>query len=669
MIDRELADRLDGLGHRVRAAVDRFRRLDHNPDDPFRGLYLSDEQADDLLAPDYVSPSLRAGQEHRAELPIESSTLGQLSTRFGLTAIDVDLLVIAIAPDLDPRFERLYGYLHDDLSRRRASIGLGVELAGRSPVDPQARGRLTVGRPLLDGALLRIEERDRPFLTRSIRVADRVTAHLLGDDTVDGNLTDVVVEPSRPWGDYPDRIARVVGTRAGLYLHEPVEAGASGCAATGLRVAGAATVLTVDLSRAHPDDAMAHAVDAIREVRLTGGGLVAVGVEGLHPSVIRTLTSGLVPTVLVGREPWDPYWSDAPVHSIDFLQVPDTARSELWRAEFDERRVDERLTPPAFSLGPGRIRRALVTAQAVASERDEPIRGEHLALGARAQNSAGLARLARRIDPDAGWDDLVVAQPIRDQLEHLTARVAHRHLVLDQWGLRRGGGRGEGVIALFAGDSGTGKTLAAEIIAKELSLDLYVIDLSTVVDKYIGETEKNLDRIFQEAEGVNGILFFDEADALFGKRTEVSDARDRYANVEVAYLLQRLESFDGLGILATNLRANIDEAFARRLSVTIEFRDPDRPQRLALWRKLSARSPLGTTVDFDYLSEAFDLTGGNIRNVVVSAAYLAAGNGQVVEMHHLIKGTEIEYRKLGRLCTEAEFGLYYPLLETRQESA
>ena len=226
-----------------------------------------------------------------------------------------------------------------------------------------------------------------------------------------------------------------------------------------------------------------------------------------------------------------------------------------------------------------------------------------------------------------------------------------------------GGTRGIGVTALFAGDSGTGKTMAAEVVAGDLGLDLYVIDLSTVVDKYIGETEKNLDRIFTEADRVNGVLLFDEADALFGKRSEVKDAHDRYANVEVAYLLQRMERFDGLAILTTNLRANLDEAFLRRLDALVDFPMPEEDHRRRLWeRHLPPTLPRAGDLDLDFLAARFKLTGGNIRNICVAAAYLAAAEDRPVAMADLVRATEREYRKLGHLTVEAEFGSYLELV-------
>jgi SpoVK/Ycf46/Vps4 family AAA+-type ATPase len=206
--------------------------------------------------------------------------------------------------------------------------------------------------------------------------------------------------------------------------------------------------------------------------------------------------------------------------------------------------------------------------------------------------------------------------------------------------------------------------MSAEVVAESLGLELYVIDLSSVVDKYIGETEKNLDRIFVEAERVNGILLFDEADAIFGKRSEVKDARDRYANVEVAYLLQRMERFDGVAILTTNLRANVDEAFLRRIDVVVEFPIPSSDERERLWRRLiRPEAPVEGEIDVGFLARSFELSGGNIHNVVVAAAFAAADAGVAMTMSHLVRGTAAEYRKLGRLCVESEFGPWFPALQ------
>ena len=263
---------------------------------------------------------------------------------------------------------------------------------------------------------------------------------------------------------------------------------------------------------------------------------------------------------------------------------------------------------------------------------------EDLRRGARAQNAAGLERLARRVEPAVGWDDIVLPDAARGQLHDLAARARNRDRVLVEWRMRQGGGRGRGVTALFAGDSGTGKTMSAEVIAGELGLDLYTVNLATVVDKYVGETEKNLERIFAEAGGVNAVLLFDEADAIFGKRSEVRDAHDRYANIESAYLLQRMETFDGLAILATNLRSNIDEAFTRRLDMIIDFPAPDETSRLVDLAALPARRrcPCAADLDLDFCARAFTLSGGNIRSAATTAGYLAAGADRPIGMPELI---------------------------------
>jgi SpoVK/Ycf46/Vps4 family AAA+-type ATPase len=219
------------------------------------------------------------------------------------------------------------------------------------------------------------------------------------------------------------------------------------------------------------------------------------------------------------------------------------------------------------------------------------------------------------------------------------------------------GGRGHGVTCLFAGPSGVGKTLSAEVLAHELGVDLYTIDLSQVVDKYIGETEKNLERIFTEAEGVNGVLFFDEADALFGKRSDVQSAHDRHANVEVAYLLQRMERFDGVAVLATNLRGNLDEAFTRRIDVILQFTEPDVDERLQLWQlHLPPKLPVADDLDLPLLAKALDITGGVIRNITLAAAYIAAADGRPLAMADLVTAARREYRKVGRLVPAGTFG-------------
>jgi SpoVK/Ycf46/Vps4 family AAA+-type ATPase len=275
-----------------------------------------------------------------------------------------------------------------------------------------------------------------------------------------------------------------------------------------------------------------------------------------------------------------------------------------------------------------------------------------------------LEGLARHVEPRYTWDDIVLPADGFIQLRELCARLRHQGTVLERWGYGRKHARRRGITALFAGQPGTGKTMAAEIIAGDMGLDLYRIDLSAVVSKYIGETEKNLEKIFTAADQGEAVLLFDEADAIFGKRSEVRDARDRYANVEVAYLLQRLEAYDGLAVLTTNLRGNIDEAFIRRLDSVLEFPVPEEQERLRIWRlALPSEAPLGADVDLAFLARKFKLAGGHLRNIALTAGFLAAEDGDTIGMQHLVKATRREYQKLGKLVAEADFEQYYHLLK------
>jgi hypothetical protein len=282
--------------------------------------------------------------------------------------------------------------------------------------------------------------------------------------------------------------------------------------------------------------------------------------------------------------------------------------------------------------------------------------GTDLEAGAREASSSRLGTLARRLRPTYTWGDLVVPDRQRDALLSISAYLRHRDQVLTDWGYARRVATSQGLKILFAGESGTGKTMAAQVLANDLGLDIFQVDLATIVSKYIGETEKNLGRIFEAAHGSNAILFFDEADALFGKRSEVSDAKDRYANIEVAYLLQRMESYAGAVILATNFRRNIDDAFLRRLDFVIDFPAPERDDRERLWRGLvPPEAPLGGDVDFALLARRFKLSGGAIRNCTLAAAFLAAEDRSTIGMAQLVRAVSVEYAKLGRLTMGADF--------------
>ncbi|MFF8432621.1 AAA family ATPase [Streptomyces bacillaris] len=675
---RHLLARAAAVEQRIRHAVELRRSTDPDPDDDFRGLYLTDESITRLLEEEGARvfpavPPLDGGGA--------ASRLDGLAREFGLTPLDTEILLIALVPDLDDRFEAFYAYLNDDVTRRRPSIGLALGLCGAAPSDPGARARLAAGAPLRSGGLLLVEDLDRPFLSRALRVPDRVAAHLLGDDTPDPRLAELLA----PWqavrgvGD-PVPLAGVLADGVPLaYLSEDQGGAGTALAASALSLAGR-EVLGLDLARLAEDPSPADAVRAlVREARLTGAGLVCAPLDAVsreRPQLLRLLTATPVPTVLVGRAPWDASWSSVPPLLLHAPRVEPGARGELWTEAYEHwspSPIPPAITPDdllaPFLLTPEQLTAAARSAAQTARLAGGELTPDHVRRGARAQNAAGLDRLARRIEPTVTWDDLVLPPDTHTQLRELTARARHRDRVLGEWGMRPGGGRGRGVSALFAGDSGTGKTMSAEVIAADLGLDLYTVDLATVIDKYVGETEKNLERIFTEAAGVNGVLLFDEADAIFGKRSDVKDAHDRYANVESAYLLQRMESFDGLAILATNLRANLDDAFTRRLDLVIDFPVPDPTQRLLLWNRcLGPTVPRGSDLDLPFCAENFELAGGNIRSIAVTAAYLAAEAGGAVTMETVIHAIQREYQKLGRLTLASEFGPYLGLVQGGKHS-
>jgi ATPase family associated with various cellular activities (AAA) len=667
-----LFGRVGLLEARVRALVAHRRQDDPNPEDPFRGLYLSDEAADRLLHPGAPPPPAGSAERDRVEQACDAAEqageivrLRRLARTADLVDLDVEFLVTALAPDLDSRFERLYGYLNDDVTRRRATIGLVLELAGVTSVSAGARARLAPGGPLLDHQLIVLDDAICPVLTRSLRVPDRVTSHLLGDDACDPALTDVLLRLT-PYGcPLADRLAPLIDRDARLvYIRDRGRRTAAAAGAACVLGSGR-PVLGLDLTHAAPIEAEELVLIAGREALLSGAGLIAGPIDGMPSdcaTALRRLSGLPAPVLLFGETTWDPRWSPQVPLQVDAPELGTADRLRIWRSELDGV-GDPGAAPVHLLLGPEQIARAVGAARLSSVLADRPAGVAALLSGAREQNAAGLERLASRIEPAVGWPDLVLPAAVTGQLRELAARARHRDRVMTDWRMRPGGGRGQGITALFAGDSGTGKTMSAEVIAGELGLDLYTIDLATVVDKYIGETEKNLERIFAEAGRVNAVLLFDEADAVFGKRSEVRDAHDRYANIESAYLLQRMETFDGLAVLATNLRANIDDAFTRRLDAIVDFPMPDVGLRRTLWdRCLGHYVPRGEDLDLDFCAQAFQFSGGAIRSVAVTAAYLAAEEDGRVGMAELITAVHREYKKLGRLLLEREFGPYYDLV-------
>ena len=661
---RGLAEQVDPLRSLVITPTDVVRLLEELGGGADRPLEEHDDAV--ALADESDAFALAAAQEGA------DVRLVDLSLRFGLTCLDVDLLCVALAPDLDVRFGRLFAYLQDDFTAQRASVALALEVAGCSSLDADARSRLRPGAPLIDVGLLSVGDAESPWLQRPLVVSERVVMHILRDNTLDPSVRRVLLRPLPDLIDGADALGEALVSGSPLvYLREPADGvGVAHAAAALYDVDVRALAVDVAAGLAHGDDRIVEAL--ILESRLLAAGLIVPRVDelALIPGAVDRLCEAGGPVVLVGAGPWDPAWSAARPLCLDLPPLSLEAQRSVWAnaleavgAEGAEGQDRGFHGLAGFDLSPTQVVRTAQEAAQRARHAHRELIEADLRDAARHQNSSAITGVARRIAPTAQWNDLIVSASVHTQLRELLARVKLAPQVLDEWDLRSSARRGPGIKALFCGPPGTGKTLAAEVIAGSLGLELFVIDLSSVVDKYIGETEKHLERIFRAASQMNGVLFFDEADALFGKRSSVQEAKDRYANIETSYLLQRFDSFDGFAILATNLRSNLDEAFTRRLDVVVELGMPERRERQRLWDQcLGPRIPRDADVDLPALAKSFELSGGSIRNIALTAAFFAAEGDGCLHMEDLIWAVHREYAKLGRLISEQEFGPWYKLV-------
>lgn len=664
----------------------------------FRGMFLADEYIDALFQNvAQPTPSLAALNDQidllaTAERHDESSPLHQLAVLFGLTQVERDILLIALAPALDARYESFYAYVQNDVARKAPTVDLTLKL-----LHEDFAARLHLQRclqwdqPLRQHQLLALVPPSSPAAllpAYALKIDPRVVTHLLGQDALDEQIcsfTIIVASCEDLWklsfdGELLHRLARaaeaLVATPGLICLHGAAGAGKRRIASA-LCAQQGWNLLAVDWDAAcrsqNGQNRETCLVRLRREAMLRGAALYLHAEQEAIPD----LAAMRVPVFWAQTSPIVQVNVDAP-HFIFALPPPNYGqRLALWQqhlatslpeAHFPQQpELSLSAVAGKFVLTDGQIKAAAQQIAAMLKTRapgEQRATNDDLHQAARWRSNQALRELARKIESKHGWADAILAPLCARQLHELYLSVKHRHIVYSQWGFDDKLAAGKGVTALFHGPSGTGKTMVAGIVARELGLDLYQIDLSTVVSKYIGETEQNLSRIFHAAEASNAILFFDEADALFGKRSEVKDARDRYANIEVAYLLQKMEEYDGVAILATNLHNNMDEAFARRLHHTVQFRQPDARMREQIWRKVfPAQTPLAPELDFVFLARQFEITGGNIRNAALSAAFLAADDGQPVTMAMIVTAVARELQKMGKIATRDVFQQYYADLQ------
>jgi len=685
------------------------------------GMVVSDKEAKQLLGRrEQASARFRAGrlwqatEERRAGSQIQSANLplATVQERFELSPFEVECMLVCIAPELEVRYQKIFGYLNDDITQKYPSVDLLLRLLSTPDESPACRSRLTPASLLLrDGLLIWVEEQASGSpLSRCLKVDPAIVQFLFQDYKLDAELESVWLERDYPaeanalWSTNTDtarsinsHIARyrqqeankrdrlvisVIG-RSGSGRRHAVE---SACWQAGLGV------IALDCARVIKHPRLEQVIRrAFRDSLLHASPLVLGNFEAVLQNVergteFRTALERQIEErgwiVFVLREEQESVGAWFPRHRHVAIHIPELsndARKNLWVALLSEfvplaagevNGIAEALAVK-FRLSPGQIAIAFRRCAHVLGGKDADTSTWRAQLHAEAAQISAprLGALAKKIKPLYHWPQLVLPAKKKELVRDVVRHVQQRGRVMEEWNFNSLMSRGKGLTVLFSGPPGTGKTMAAEVIANALQMDLYRIDLAGVVSKYIGETEKNLSRIFREAEYSDAILFFDEADALFGKRSEVKDAHDRYANIEINYLLQQIESFEGVVVLATNMRQHLDEAFLRRIQVVVEFPMPAYEDRVSIWRQsFPQKAPLDPDVDFNFLARQFELAGGHITNIVLWAALLASEEGTDICMRHCIRATRRELEKIGRRCMKEEFGAYSGLLEPGPEA-
>ena len=703
---------LSWLDARLEQDILRWQLAGQDPDDRFRGLHISDSKALHLVQCGVGTQwgsgiSLPAEEEKKLVerqtsarqemLSLEKKAsekgftprLKAIETIFDLSPFEWWAFIICLAPALDLRYEGIYGYLQDDVTQRAAGANLLLNLL--LPEEHLSRleylpafslhGTLQTFRLILpineankEISSLRQTFRVEPSLvnwlqgeyTPSETLGKGTDFYFAPEDTQDSQIADIFTSAKMP------AVEMIANLRPMLSLY------GADIFQQDMAVAKLAAALERPLLKLKipPNEELKISLDklstALRDAKLLQAILYIQGSDPLIdkegcllPSVF-TILNLAEDIVLLGskksfRFSAEMQGNDSPLISVSFEKLTTEERASLWDlllegATDQIQQKDRAVLSGQFNLSSGQIIAAASSAMSYALEAGRGLEIEDLFKAARLHSGHHLAELARKVEPRYVWEDLVLPETPLTMLKEMVSMVQSRPMVLETWGLGRKLTAGSGISALFSGPPGTGKTLAAQIMANRLGIDLYRIDLSTVVSKYVGETEKQLERIFSEASESNAILFFDEADSIFGKRSEVKGAHDRYANIEVSYLLQRMEDYNGVAILATNLRANLDEAFTRRLQFIINFPFPEEDYRLRIWEVLMPPTlPREDNLNFPIMAERFKVAGGSIRNIIVSAAYFAAADGGSVTMSHLMHGARREFQKMGRLVQESDF--------------
>lgn len=605
-----------------------------------------------------------------------------LTQRLGLSHFDQQVLSLCVAMELDTQIASLCAQAQDDLSKPYPTFALAFAL-----FDDPDWNALSPHAPLRHWRLLEINQPGvQPLTTAALGADERIVNYIKGLNYIDDRLTplldpigtepvDEALPPSQQQA--VDNIVEHLKNKNGMHRMPVIELLGHDAASKRLIAGHVATLLNLNLQTIDLKTLPSQTGDFETFTRLWERESMLLplslyvevdGATDAEKTLLKRFLERSGSVMFVELE-------DAKIEtvrnkfSVEINKPTPEEQEQLWTQALQDQTNDQpQRLAEQFSFSQSEIKRLAKSLLNEPSENNlvdsEPVPNAELHSdlwqNCRIAARAGMEQLARRIDAKADWNQLVLPPAQSTLLHQITDQVSYRNRVYEDWGFREKMNRGLGINALFAGESGTGKTMAAEVIANELKLDLFRIDISAVVSKYIGETEKNLRKLFDAAEDSGAILFFDEADALFGKRSEVKDSHDRYANIEINYLLQRMESYRGLAILATNMKSALDKAFVRRLRFIVDFPFPDVEQRKEIWQKVfPASTPIDENLDLSRLAK-FNLTGGNIHNVALNAAFLAAHENGAITMPLLLNSTRTEFKKLERPAKESDFRWQVP---------
>jgi DNA polymerase III delta prime subunit len=633
--------------------------------DEFRGLYVSDEQVDRLIQENLREVGTIGEIDDHCQSLLEQarsdSPMGRLQSEFELSESAIAALFVAYAPELDLKYQTLFAYLNNDVTKKCPTVELLQRLSEVS------NSEISTNSTLFGEGLLETSGNFSHWSTAAVIVSPPVR-EFLGDIEPESYIAGIPKDPL------------AIAIKAEMLDTLVIERGIGGdplarareiSRECGTQVMPFGEELSEDFSRRFREallSARLRQTAIYFEPEVFGLDTEAPPSPEKKLRLQKALTWPVVKFFAVdGRSSWRPLFEHADHETISLKPPEPGAREEAWREALNEKGVrankeDLATISRLFTLYEPQIERA-ASYIARRTPRKQVATWQLLSEAARRQCTTSLDAFAKRVEPIHGWEHLILPKPTFQRLKEFAGAIRHREKVFRSWSFLRQSGGQAALTALFSGASGTGKTMSASVIAQDLGQELYRIDLSAVVSKYIGETESNLERIFRAAEGSNAILFFDEADALFGKRSEVKDAHDRYANIEVAYLLQRMESYDGVMILATNYAQNIDEAFSRRIHFEIEYPMPDECNRERLWRLLIPQeAPRCADIDYAFLARQFALAGGDIRNVALDAAFLAAHEDAEIGMSQLVRALVRQRKKQGKLPSASDFKQYFELI-------